>query len=98
MILDKELNSKRSNHYFNTTRLLLLLFVALIFSRSAMAQKTDSLTVFPFDFTRDLQEQIPTLDSLIMLAHLHSPMLGKYESFSKAEKDSYLPSIGLCKC
>ncbi len=40
-----------------------------------------------FDFNRDLQEQLPPLDSLFAIARAYSPMLDKYQSFSIAQKE-----------
>lgn len=51
------------------------------------AQKADSLPKVPFDFNRDLQEQLPPLDSLMILARKNSPMLRKYLSFTLAQKE-----------
>lgn len=40
-----------------------------------------------FDFTRDLDEQLPPLDSIMIIAHQRSPMVLKFEALSRAEKE-----------
>jgi outer membrane protein TolC len=56
--------------------------------KQVLATQTPDTAVFaPFDFSRDLQEQLPGLDSLVMIAHAHSPTVHKFESFSQAQKE-----------
>lgn len=40
-----------------------------------------------FDFSRDIQDQLPPLDTLMIVARDFSPMLDKYQSFSEAQKE-----------
>ena len=54
---------------------IVFLIFAMIQAYNAFSQNGN---VFNFDFTRDLDEQLPPLDSLMIIAHERSPMVLKY--------------------
>lgn len=47
-------------------------------------------SVSNFDFNKDLDEQLPSLDSLMVIAHERSPMVLKYAAIMRAEKEKIL--------
>lgn len=63
-----------------------IFYVVLLscFNYTLYAQKEG---VANFDFTRDLDEQLPSLDSIMIIAHQRSPMVLKFEASMRAEKE-----------
>lgn len=68
-----------------TKRLLLFfLFIAFV-CQVVRSQSTESIS--GFDLSRDIQEQLPPLDTLMKIAHERSPMVLKYSFKTAAEKE-----------
>lgn len=55
--------------------------------KTAAIIDTTGNTPVIFDFSKELQDQLPPLDSLMIIARDFSPMLDKYQSFSQAQKE-----------
>jgi outer membrane protein TolC len=73
---------------FGWLLMLLLQTYAIGQQAGGTIQKKDTIQKpFLFDFSRDIQDQLPPLDSLLLLAHQNSPMLEKYAAFNRAQKE-----------
>ncbi len=74
--------------FFGWLLLLLLQTYAIGQQVGGTVAKKDTMQKpFLFDFSRDIQDQLPPLDSLLLLARQNSPMLEKFASFNKAQRE-----------
>lgn len=77
------------------SKILLICFISVVgCTHAAWSQKVPvspnkevSAEGVPFDFNKEIQDQLPPLDSLMIIARAYSPMLEKYKNFSQAERE-----------
>jgi outer membrane protein TolC len=93
MLYLMEMASCWKNLFFPASAKLVGIPIFVLLSWVAIGQQVpvssqDSLvpSVKVFDFSVDLEDQLPPLDSLLVIARENSPMLDKYHSFTQAQE------------
>jgi outer membrane protein TolC len=83
----------QKNQFYKPKILKIVLACILVFQANGVlfSQKENNgmsgAGIATFDFNRDIQDQLPPLDSLMNIARAFSPMLEKFKNYSLAERE-----------